>query len=514
MPTLKRLLASLALTLAVLAAPLALNAAPALASHSQVALFEEDDLLQQNPAGTMAALRSLGVGEVRVYVEWSSVAPAPTSTTKPNFDSANPAAYHWGKLGTIIGSALQNHIAVDLLLAGGAPRWADGPGIPPEAASLGRHLTWRPNAAEYGNFVHAVLLQYGRYVHNWEIFNEPNFGEDLGPQTTNHARVAEGPAIYRSLVDAAWRQFASTGHGRDTISIGQVTARGMSGGGLPGSFGQMKPLIFVRDLYCVGTNLRPLTRGAAASAGCPTNRAGSRAFARQHPGLFKASGFGIHPYPQGLPPNRDSSRDPNYITFNTIPRLETTLDRIDRAYHARGRMSLYNNEYGFVTRPPNRNPIFASPTAAAGYMNQAEYMSWIDPRIKSTMQYLLLDPPSNGPSQFFSGLDFQNGAPKPGLAAYRMPLWLPHPVTRRGRGTEVWGAVRPAHAFGGRQVAQIQWRAGGAGAFQTVAGIPIRDSHGYFDVHVRFPRSGQVQVIWNEPGIGVVASRIAPVTIR
>ena len=506
-----RRLQTLALSLGVLLMTLTLFAAATQASHRQVALLEDDGHLLSDPAGTMALLRQMGVGEARVYVEWSYVAPHPYSFSKPaNFDSASPAGYSWSRYDNIVNAARQSHIGLDFVLSGGAPRWAIGRDHPSNA--VGIHYAWKPSVTEWGKFVHAVLTRYGPTVHTWEIYNEPNFGDDLAPQSVHG--VATGPAMYRRLVDAAWQAFGATHRTHDTIIIGQLTARGLSGGRLPGNFSQTKPLIFTRALYCVDSRLRPLRGAAAKAIGCPTTASASRSFVRLHPGLFHASGFGIHPYPQGLPPTRDSSHDSNFITFNTIPHAESVLDGIDRTYHVRGGIPLYNNEYGYVTRPPANNRVFASPAQAAVYINQAEYLSWLDPRIRSDMQYLLFDPAVKGPSQFFSGLIFPNFTSKPSFNSYRMPLWLPSPVTRRGRTTEVWGAVRPFHTFGGHQPAQIEWRSSSRGTFRRIANAALRSSNGYFDTKVRFPGSGQVRIEWIEPGVGLISSRVASVTVR
>src|SRR6201987_1102402 len=50
-----------------------------------------------------------------------------------------------------------------------------------------------------------------------------------------------------------------------------------------------------------------------------------------------------------------------------------------------------------------------------------------------------------------------------------MPLWLPHPSTRKGRKLEVWGAVRPAYYAtldtGKAQSVLVQFQAGAEGAW-------------------------------------------------
>lgn len=520
MPNLKRLLALFAVSAAAIAIPLALEAVPAQASHTQLALFESDGDLQHDPSGTMARLRSLGVGAVRVYVEWSSIAPNPESSTRPNFDAADPNAYPagaWNYLDGVVQAAQANHIALDFLVTGGAPSWANGANVP---RGFNRHFAWQPSAREYGDFVHAVGLRYGHSVHYWEIWNEPNFGEDLGPQAVQGSRYSLAPGMYRGLVDAAWQSLNSAVSGGKTIVIGQLAARGLGPSrpdrshpeGLPGNFGQTKPLQFIRTLYCVDSRYRFLTGQAARVAGCPTNGAGRRQFTRQHPGLFSAQGFGIHPYPQGLPPTKEASHDPDYVAFAEIPKLERTLDRLQKLWRSRKRFAIYNNEYGYVTHPP-ANGAFASPSNAALYINWAEYLSWRDSRVATYMQYLLTDPILNGSSQFYSGLLFPSGEPKPGYQAYRMPLFLPSSSTRRGRSLEVWGGVRPAH-FGGSSVAAIQWRRGRSGAWRTVTTVTLRDPRGYFDVRVKFPGSGYVQVTWNPATGTALTSRIQAVRIR
>jgi hypothetical protein len=523
MLTARRLITAALLSLAA-ASPLALIAPPAQASHSQLSVLEDDAHLHSDAAGTLLKLRRLGVAVVRVYVEWSAIAPSSNQFTRPNFDAANPAAYpqvNWAPYDTIVRDARADGIQVDFLVTGGAPFWATGPGIPP----LGRnnHFAWRPSVSEFRNFVQAVGTRYsGRYgglpaVRNWEIWNEPNFGEDLGPQAVSGSTVSVAPGMYRSLLGAAWSGLGATGHGRDTIVIGQLAARGLQGGvnaahpeGLPGNFGQTKPLQFIRTLYCVDSSYRQLRGAAATARGCPATAAASRQFAAQNPGLFKASGFGLHPYPQNLPPTQERSRDPDFAAFSEIPNVERALDRLQRSYGSHRRLNIYNNEYGYVTSPPASG--FASPATAAYYINWAEYLSWRDPRIATTMQYLLLDPPP-GPSHFDSGLEFYTGAPKADYAAYQLPLYLPSSSARRGKSLEVWGDLRAAHIFPGVQRAQIQFQRGSRGAFTTLQTTSVRGL-GYFDVRVVFPASGSVRVVWSPPGGATLTSRVTKVSVR
>src|SRR5205085_2091311 len=181
------------------------------------------------------------------------------------------------------------------------------------------------------------------------------------------------------------------------------------------------------------------------------------------------------------------------------PRFERTLDRMQRIYRSRARLPIYNTEYGYITDPPNHLYRFASPTTAAYYLNWAEYLSWRDPRISSTMQFLLRDPPSYA-GGFDTGLLFYGGTPKPTYDAYRLPIYLPVTTTTRGHSLEVWGCVRPAHYAtvdsAQTQVARVLFAPGHTQAFRTLSTVTIANPRGYFDVRVTLPSSGSVKLAW------------------
>ena len=192
-------------------------------------------------------------------------------------------------------------------------------------------------------------------------------------------------------------------------------------------------------------------RGAAAARSAARPQPPARGeFRAAHPALFRASGFADHPYPVNLPPTEASSNDPDFTEFSELPRLASTLDPLIRIYGSPTRFPIYNNEYGYITDPPNNSSShFVSPATAATYINWAEYLSWRNSRIASTMQYLLYDPnPTKNVPEFggfASGLIFYGGARKPGYNAYRLPLFLPVTSTRTGRSLEVWGAFGRPH---------------------------------------------------------------------
>jgi hypothetical protein len=501
---------------------------PAAASTNQLAMLEEDVGLLTKPGPTLKTLRSLGVGVVRVAVHWSTIAPP---TLPSAFKPADPAAYaaaRWAPYDAIVTAAQKAGIQVEFFPSGPVPAWAAGSDQP----AGNPYGDWKPSAAAYGQFVQAVGTRYsGHYrpsgasaalprVKLWEIWSEPNWGPSLAPQEVNGRSTS--PAMYRQLLTAGWNALRGTGHGHDTILIGSLSPRGFNS---PGNFSTTKPMRFIRTLYCVGSNYRQLRGGAAAAVGCPTTAAGSAQFRAQNPGLFGANGFGIHPYPFSLPPTQADSRDPDYVEFNEIPRMATALDRVQRSYGSHKRLQIYNTEYGYETNPPNATDHFVSPATASVYINWAEYLSWRNPRIATTMQYLLVDPNPRvnikvyGKGGFASGLIFFNGKPKADYNAYRMPIFLPVTSTTRGRALEVWGCVRPAHyasadTHGRKQRVQIQFRQGSRGSFRTVATVTVRSARGYFDVRQKFSSSGAVRLAWRYPSGQQIYSRVVNVKVR
>jgi hypothetical protein len=173
--------------------------------------------------------------------------------------------------------------------------------------------------------------------------------------------------------------------------------------------------------------------------------------------------------------------------------------------------------------------IYLSPTIAAGYMNWAEYISWRNPRIRSSEQYLLYDPErptrANDFGGFASGLLSWTGAQKATYYAWRLPLYLPVTTARHGHPLEVWGCVRPARYglldTGSPQTAEIQFAPRGSGTYGTLQTISVSADSCYFDLRMTFPSSGKVRLSYTYPagdellgnGAGVV-SRTVSVTVR
>jgi hypothetical protein len=540
-----------------------LFAAPALASTGQVSVIEDDAHLEANPAATLERMRLLGADVVRVSVPWQTIAPDPSSAHVPaGFDAADPAAYPaagWGLWDEIVTDARRDGITVDLDLMGGAPRWARGPGRP----AGNSNPNWEPSPAAFGQFVRAIATRYtgsydqalGRTVPGgagdlprvgfWSIWNEPNYGPSLAPQgVPGNLGVENSPRMYRQMLDAAWAALLATGHGpaTDTILIGELAPRGADEWGV---FSGMKPLVFLRALYCVSSAYRSLGGEAARIRGCPTTAAGSRRFRAQHPALFEATGVADHPYLRWYPPTVEPDPDPtngsstaDYASLAVIGHLTGALDRLQRVYGSSRRLPVFDTEFGYITSPPKHSPDgrarYVSPVTAAYYMNWSEYVSWRNPRIRSFAQFPIYDPVrplrSNGWGGYASGLLTWNGVPKATYAAWRLPVFLPITSTRRGRSLEVWGCVRPAPfaAFdtGAAQTVAIQFARGPSGAsgpFTTIQTVTLGGTSScYFDLRVKFPASGTVRLGYAYPPSdpllpapqGQIVSRSVQVTLH
>jgi hypothetical protein len=491
----------------------------AAASSNQITLIQDNADLADAPAA-FAQFRELGANAVRVIVPWSLIAPNPGKTRRPNFNATDPNAYpaaNWAPYDAMVRQAQADHLTLDFTVTGGAPRWAEGPGIPNAKEPF---FAWKPNVADYGQFFQAVAERYGGHftprgdnsplpaVRFWAIYNEPNFGEDLGPQGSNDSTVASGPAMFRGLLNAGWNALQRTGHGHDTIVWGEFASDGFEPGpfpkptGLPGNYGQTRPLLFLRDLYCVDSHFRQLRAAAARAIGCPTNAAGSRRFRGQNSALFSATAVSDHPYPQGGSPVSNAGNKVDFARFDDLGNLARELDHLTRIYGSGKHFPIYNTEYGYITSPPKGAP-YPSPTTAAYWINWAEYLSYKNPRVRSYMQYLLTDPPPNVGKYagFASGLETYRGVKKATFYGFRMPVFMPLTSFSSRQSVEVWGAVRPApfatlDGFGTQQ-AQIQLDSGHG--FQTINTVGINSPDGYFDIHMTFPSSGTVRVAWTYP---------------
>jgi hypothetical protein len=513
----------------LLGAVVLLLAAPggASASTNQVTILQDDANLvyasPQHAAATLRFLKAMGVDRVRISVVWQLLAPDSGASTKPKFDATNPSAYPrgvWFRYDFLDRVATRDGLQVYFQPTAPAPTWATAP----RPLAQGFRFSHDPNAEEYGQFVQAVGERYdGNFVppgggklpavHYWGIWNEPNIVSWITPQwkTLRSGRKVEAsPAIYRAMVDAAWRALVATGHRHDTIMIGETAA---GGAGFRGYAGSMDPLTFIRAFYCVNTRYTPLTGTVATRIGCPGS--GSRAlFVGAHPGLFDYAGWAHHPYEFGGPPSYQRS-DPNSATLSGLSRLETALDRCARAYHQAAGKPIDITEWGEESKDPSPYLSFTQ-VQQAEYINEGQYMAWSNPRVQTFAQFLLYDsaPDASKPkgsraywATFQSGLFlYATRKGKPAYDAFELPIWLPDP--QHGPHVYVWGQIRPRQQ---QRTAELQFRESGAPSWANVTTVTA-GVEGYFTTRVSLPSAGQLRISWLGPGSRILDSRTVTVS--
>ncbi len=517
----------------VLVASLAI-AATASARRSMPTMIQDDKVLvggdQAQRDARLDEIKSLGVDIVKVRVDWRSIAPDSTSTTKPNFDAKDPAAYPagaWAPYDAIVRGAAARGMGVYLQLGGSAPEWAT-PGKRKSAVNS-------PRAGMFRDFVQAVGTRYsGSFggsagspgspgggggggglplpkelasllgagagsstataaqaptaalprVTLYSVWNEPNLRSWLSPQTRK--RVPVSPAIYRRLLYAASDGLKASGHAHDQLLVGELLPFARSG--RTGST-KLRPITFLRELACLNGHYRPYRGRAAKKRGC------AKKF-RKLPG----TGLAFHPYTLGGGPNiKTPNKDDASIA--TLSRVTRALDKIYARHRlAKRKMPLWITEFGFQSSPPDH---FATPLRRIpGFQAQSERIAFRNRRVVSFSQYPLLD--DSGLAGFQSGLRYSNGKAKRGVYS-----GFAHTVyaVRRGSRVEVFGCERAATR--GTKVT-IQGRVGKKGRWKNLA-TASTNAYGYFDRKVRFSpgRKSQLRYV-----VGKTKSRAAGVAKR
>jgi hypothetical protein len=308
---------------------------------------------------------------------------------------------------------------------------------------------------------------------------------------------------YRRLYVAATDALAATGHGSDTVLFGEVLPIGQS---RLGTLNTIRPLLWLREFFCVDQNYRPFRGSAARARGC-----------NPFPKIV-TSGFAMHPYTKPVGP-RFHLASPDDATIGQIGRVVTALDRIAKTRRLRKGLPIYSTEFGIQTDPPDCVGFGAPITKQAAILNEAEYDSYVSGRVKTYSQYLLIDDPiltnfEPGSNERYGryqtgllwggnavrcespGVHFKYATPKqPTYDAFETPIYVRK--LARNRGVQVFGRARPA----GRTLQQIEILHNG----RRVATVAAR---GYFLKALRGSASGRWQLRWTANGITSV-SRVA-----
>src|SRR3954464_6524530 len=219
---------------------------------------------------TLDKFKALDADVVKVRVEWRDIAPDGASRRKPNFDATAPAAHpqdNRNALGASVQGIVARGMKPFLMVGPPAPDWAT---TGPTKKYVG---VWKADTAEYGQFVRAVGRRYSGgneglpRVSMWSVWNEPNHPQFIQPlsERIGSKYVPTAADQYRKLYVAATDAFTATGHGADTILFGEVLPIGQA---RLGALNTIRPLLWLREFFCVDDNYRPFPRPAASARGC------------------------------------------------------------------------------------------------------------------------------------------------------------------------------------------------------------------------------------------------------
>ena len=497
--------------IAALAAAL-VTPASALAARGQLTMMEDStQLLTQGSAPREFALdqfKALGAQVVKVRVEWRDIAPDPSSRRKPAFDATEPGAYPtgaWDALDKAVQGIVARGMKPFLMVGPPAPDWAT-------TGTTRKYVgVWKADPAAYADFVRAVARRYSGAneglprVSMWSIWNEPNHPQFIQPlsERIGGKMVPTAADQYRRLYVAATGALAATGHAADTILFGEVLPIGQS---RLGTLNTIRPLLWLREFFCLDGNYKPFRGSAARARGCTP-----------FPKIV-TSGFAIHPYTKPVGP-RYHLASPDDATIGQIGRVEKALDRVAKTRRIPRGLPIYSTEFGIQTDPPDCVGFGAPITKQAAILNEAEYDSYVSRRVKTYSQYLLIDDPvltqfEPGTNERYGryqtgllwgqnavrcespGVKFTYATPKqPTFNAFQTPIYVRK--LAKNRGVQVFGRARPR----GLAPQPID-------ILHNSRRVATVTATGYFLRTLRGSSSGKWQLRWTADGLTHV-SRVA-----
>jgi hypothetical protein len=431
-----------ALVAAAVAAPatgLAVTAAPASAAKTMVTSIADDGVLNRvhgDPAPIVAKWKAAGVQNVRMFAQWSHIAPSPDDTRPPEgFDGKAEGAYSFEALDRKIDLVRENGMTVTLVVTGPGPVWGS---LEPAR----RNARWRPSPAKFGDFATAVAKHTAERVDDYIVWNEPNVATWLQPQNvcsgSGKCRVY-APHLYRKLADAGYRAIRRADPDA-TIAIGATSSKGDQYTVRTNSTTQ--PLVFLRTLACVNSRYKRITTGDCRGFKAPQGNV-----------------LAYHPHSSKYTPgyrsaNKDDAR------MGDLSRLTSVVDKLTKAGRLKvvgaKRFPFWFDEYAYETNPPE-TVRGVSLTAQASWSQWGWWTAWRHPRVQLLTQYEWFDEGevgANDPSGWQSGLHFAGGKAKPIAQAFPNPIF----GYRTSRTGSVWGQVRTAT---GRTKVTIQRASGG-----------------------------------------------------
>jgi hypothetical protein len=499
------------------------------AAADQVSIVMDDDQLlyrgDRISSHTLVTARSLGAEAVRATVLWrvaaegASLSDAEIGRLKTDklrkkalaqrkrFKAIDPRTYptrNWDRYDNLVKEATQLGMPVYFTVTGPGPRYGHRVAPPNQRANAG---TYKPYPSRFRSFVQAVGARYsGNYrdengirkklprVSLWSIWNEPNQPGWLSPQweSVNGQVVPASPALYRELFQAGRQGLALSGHGSDTILLGETAPLGSD---KQGPRNGIRPVPFLRELVCVAPDGTQYAGDDAARRHCDD-------FARTGP--LNATGYAHHPYTKKAAPTVAPTA-PDELTIANIAQLGPILDTLSAQSGGKipSGLPILLTEFGYESNPPDtRNGI---PLLRQAHFNElAEFLAYNEPRVAATTQFLMRDAapltqyPKGSRLYWFtyqSGLYNLRGRAKPAAFAYTFPL-VTFPVDPATTG--VWGQLR-FRPNGSTDVAVVQWRPNAKTPWADQATLPT-SFRGYFTGSFPTPgEKGEYRAVYLDP---------------
>jgi hypothetical protein len=410
-----------------------------------------DDVWFDAPADGISVHRwlknteSTGARFVQVEVDWVGVEP---SAPRPGESPTNPSAkqFNFGYLDAEVAEFERTGLR-PVFLVTDAPRWAQGPGGTAAEYATGGY---EPNATAFGDLGRALAERYSghfrdpqdprrrlprvRYMQAWAEANTPFH---LSPQwSASHGRLINtGALIYRRMLNAFYAGVKTAAPSDKVITSGLEGYGDAPGQGLQ----RTHPVTFLQNVLCL--------QQPGSSCGEPAH--------------FDV--LASDPYDIGSPTTHAVS--PLDASAPDLARL-TRLVKAALAAHTLlpdTPKPLWVTEFGYDSNPPNPTKGTISLATQARWLEESFYVFWSE-GATTELWYLIRDQTPPYTQNYFSGVYFRDGQPKPSYTAFRFPFVVMH----RAPGAQIWGisprtgtlTVQAQTASGWRPVTTIAARAG------------------------------------------------------
>jgi hypothetical protein len=391
----------------------------AFASHARAGTLTRGfaDDVWFDPSGPLWVAKTsvTGAKMVALEIDWREVEPhKPRRGNHPT--SARDPDYRFRYIDTVLrrleGSGLQ-----PMLLVTDAPRWAQGRGGSRSAHANG---AYKPNTKALRELMTALARRYSgqfpdpRHRHRrlprvryFQAWAEANMTVKLAPQwTREHGHLVNtGPLMYRQLLNSFYAG-VKAGDRHDQVVISGLAPYGDVPGGA-----RTPPVSFLRTVLCLNNRL--------VKQPCPDP---------PHFDVLASDPYDEIAAPTTRAANANDASAPDLGKLTKVVRAGLAAHTVLPAGHK----PLWVTEFSYDSNPPN--PYGLPIQKQARWLEESFYVFWRE-HASTVIWYLVRDQTGSFQTQYFSGVYFHNGKPKPALQAYRFPFV----VMPDGHRAQAWG---------------------------------------------------------------------------